>query len=103
MSESKTSPKSIPANPPIAILDNEDACVVWRVLHHVWTFSEKPERPKQQGTCCNLVKVIGPMLLSLRLLYELVENESSKDELLGKEKRMFLYDIGGRYEWVSLS
>ena len=100
MSESKTSPKAISANPPIPILDNEEACVVWGVLHHVWTFSENP---KQRGTCCNLIRVIGPMLLSLRLLYELVKDESPMDELVGQEKRLFLYDIVGRYDWVSLS
>ena len=94
------SPKAILANPPILILDNEDACVVWGVLYHVWTFSEKTE---QQGTCCNLIKVIGPMLLSLRLLKELVVDVSPRDELVGKEKRLFLCDIVGRYEWVSLS
>lgn len=34
------------------------------------------------------------MLLSLRLLYELVEKEAPEDEHLETRKQLFLHDIG---------
>ena len=93
-----TSPGAIPSDPPRIISNNKEACMVWRVLHHVWAFSTSSD-PQQK--CSNLVKVIGPMLLGLRLLFEFVKTELSSCDLGRRaEMQLLLLDIGGRNEWV---